>query len=246
MTEEKLFITLRDKFREIVENNQLLNRELKVECRALSPEEAIGDTKRKDYPILNGKEVMMQADFEGGIGQSFTDTPSAFTGTLAEVLELDIVNSEYDRNIFIAALNAVMRKLGKCDRSIHCRNNGPEECAEKIVDTLMKTYGPKVKIAQIGYQPAMLEHLAEKFDVRILDLNPENVGEMRYGVKVLDGVKDYEETVQWADLILCTGSTLGNGTIVKFMNLDKEVLYYGTSAAGAAELLGLKRICHAQ
>lgn len=244
MTKEELFYTLKEKFRQIAEENQLIDREVQIKCRALSSEEAIGITKRKDYPLLNGKEIMIQADFEGGIGQIFTSSPASYQGSLKEILEMDIINNSYDRSIFIASLNAVTRKLGICDRSVHCRNDGPEECACKAADYLMNTYGP-VKITQIGYQPALLEQLSGKFEMKILDLNPANVGEIRCGVRVLDGEKDYEEAVKWADLVLCTGSTLGNGTIVNFLDLDKEVLFYGTTAAGAAALMGWKRLCYA-
>lgn len=245
MTKQELFTILKDKFREIVEENGFLEKEVKIECRALSPEEAIGNTKRKDFPILDGKEVLIQADVEGGIGQAFTDSAALYRGTIQEVLDMDIESNDYDRGIFIATLNAVMRKLELCDRSIHCKDDGPEDCACQMAEKLYETYGP-VKITQIGYQPAILERISEKFQVRILDLNPANIGHVRYGVMVEDGAKDYEDAMDWADLILCTGSTLGNGTIVNFMDLDKDVLFYGTTAAGAAEILGLKRICYAQ
>ena len=49
----------------------------------------------------------------------------------------------------------------------------------------------------------------------------------------------------YAELILCTGSTLCNGSIVDYLNLDTEVLFFGTSASGAAALLGFKRVCFA-
>ncbi len=249
MTKEKsrreFFSVLMEKFKKIVEENGLLGREVKIGCRALSAQEAIGETKRKDFPLLTGREVMMQAEFDVAIGQTFTSAPSAFSGTIEEVLELDVVGNDHDRAIFIAAMNAVTRKLGLSDRTIHCRDEGPEECAVKIADTLMETYGP-VKIAQVGYQPALLERLSEKFEIRLLDLNPEMIGKTKSGVKILDGERDREEVIRWADLILCTGSTLSNGTIVDYIGLDKEVLFYGTTVAGAAALLGLKRICHGQ
>ena len=247
MTKEKsrreFFSVLMERFKKITEGNSLLGREIKIGCRALSSQEAIGETKRKDFPLLAGREVMMQAVFDGAIGQAFTSAPSAFSGTLEEVLGLDIAENDHDRAIFIAAMNAVLRKLGLCDRTIHCRDEGPEECAVKTADTLMETYGP-VKIVQVGYQPALLERLSERFEIRLLDLNPEMIGKTKSGVKILDGERDREEVIRWADLILCTGSTLSNGTIVDYMGLDKKVLFYGTTVAGAAALLGLKRLCH--
>lgn len=246
MTKEELFGTLREKFIEIIEEHDLMKQEIQVHCRALSPEEAIGKTERKDFPILTGQDIMIQAEFDGGIGQAFTSTPAIFAGTLEDILAFDLVENDYDRGIFIAALNAVTRRYGMCDMSIHCKNNGPEECALKAAAYLKEQYGD-VKIAQIGYQPAILERLSQNFSqVRVLDLNPVNVGDTRFGIKVLDGIEDYEETVlEWADLVLCTGSTLGNGSIVNFLDIGKEVLFYGTTAAGAAALMGWKRLCYA-
>jgi hypothetical protein len=60
-----------------------------------------------------------------------------------------------------------------------------------------------------------------------------------------DGAAAMQSAIDSADLILCTGSTLCNGTIVDYMLPDKDVLFFGTSAAGAAKLLGLSRICFA-
>ena len=85
--------------------------------------------------------------------------------------------------------------------------------------------------------------MAENFELRILDLNPANVGQTRYGVTVEHGIDAYEDAVAWADLIVCTGSTLANGSIVRYMDIGKEVVFYGTTLAGAAEILGLKRAC---
>ena len=245
MNKEELFCTLKQKLKEIVKRNDLLEQEVSIHCRALSSKEAIGDTKRKDFPILTGKDIMIQAEVGNGIGQAFTSTPSVYHGSLKEVLEFDIVENDYDRGIFIATLNAVMRHLGMCECSVHCKDNGPEECAVQIRDFLKEKYKKGTKIVQVGYQPAILENISKEFEVKILDLNPDNVGQIRYGVKVLDGVKDYDETISWADVVLCTGSTLGNGTIVNFLDLDKDVWFYGTTAAGAAALMGWKRLCFA-
>ena len=118
--------------------------------------------------------------------------------------------------------------------------------SNRIAVYLKETYGD-VKIALIGYQPALLEGLSNNFsEVRILDLNPELIGKTRYGVTILDGDKDYKDTVlDWADLVLCTGSTVGNGSVVNFLDIGKEVLFYGTTGAGAAALMGWKRLCFA-
>ena len=185
---------------------------------------------------------MLQAEYKGCIGQAFTSSPAAFSGTLQEILDSDIENDAYARALFIASLNAVMRYLGLADRTIHCKNRGPELCAQQFVPYLKETYGSP-KILQVGYQPAIFQNVAENFEMRILDLNPENVGTEKYGVTVEHGIDAYEDAVAWADLILCTGSTICNGSVVKYLDIGKEVIFYGTTLAGAAAILGLKRGC---
>ena len=79
--------TLQDKFRTLLESRGLLDREIQVEARILKPTEAIGTPDRQDYPLLKGKEVLMQASFGESKGQAFTDAPSEFRGPLREVLD---------------------------------------------------------------------------------------------------------------------------------------------------------------
>ena len=136
-----------------------------------------------------------------------------------------------------------MKHLNLIEKTIHCKDEEPEICALEFDKFTEANYKDK-KIAIIGYQPAILEALSKKHNVRILDLNPEHVGKERYGVKVEDGIDDYEDVVlNWADVIYCTGSTLCNGSIVNFLNLDKEVIFFGTTIAGVAKILNLKRAC---
>ncbi|MGN1033544.1 MAG: Rossmann-like domain-containing protein [Intestinibacter sp.] len=243
MTKEELFTTLKTELEKIIHDNNLESDEIKINSKGLTPTEAIGITTRQDFPIINGREVMVLANYKDSYGQAFTDTPALFNGTLKEILDLDIVNDDYARGLFIASLNAVMKHLNLTDRTIHCKNEEPEMCALEFAKFTEANYKDK-KIAIIGYQPAILEALSSKYNVRILDLNPEHVGKVRYGVKVENGIDDYEEVVlNWADVIYCTGSTLCNGSIVNFLDLDKEVIFFGTTIAGTAEILNLKRAC---
>ena len=76
-----------------------------------------------------------------------------------------------------------------------------------------------------------------------MDLNPANVGKERFGITIEHGIDDMESVKEWADIILCTGSTLANASIVDYMDLDKEVIFFGTTAAGAGTILGLHREC---
>ncbi|MGB8453888.1 MAG: DUF364 domain-containing protein [Anaerocolumna sp.] len=243
MTMEQVFKVLKDGLREVIKQNNLTESQISITSKALSPEEAIGITQRKDFPILTGKEIMLQASFREGGGQAFTDSPAVFCGSLEEILGMDLINDIHARGLFIAALNAVMKYAGLIENTIHCKNKEPELCAQKFVSYIRDNY-EKPKIALIGFQPALLEHLSEVFELRVLDLNPDNIGKIKYGKVIEDGLKDFEEVVvKWADLIFCTGSTICNGSIVNFINLEKEVLFFGTTLAGAAQMLKLKRAC---
>lgn len=248
MTAEVFYKTLKERFLHVLQEHNIENEEVNIICRALTPEEAIGKTKRQDFPIISGKDVMIEASFRGSLGQAFSDAPTAFSGTLSEILNADLVGDIRARGLFIATLNAVMCHLGLCCGTVHCRTDGPELCAGDILTFLRTNYADRRRIALIGYQPAMLEMLSNsEFKVRVLDLNPANIGHIRYGVTVEHGVDAYESVVGGgADLILCTGSTVCNGSIVNYMDLDTEVLFFGTTLAGAAVLMDLKRICFAQ
>lgn len=248
MTTGELYEILKTRFSKVLKQYQIADDSVVVTCRALTPQEAIGETTRKDFPIITGKDVMIQAEYHGSYGQAFTDSPTAFSGTLSEILKMDITHDAHNRGIFVATLNAVMKSVGLCDGTVHCRTSGPEQCAQEMRAFLRKNYPNVKRVALIGYQPSLLEMLHESgYEVRVLDLNPANIGQRRYGVVVEDGNLSKDEVIQtFADLILCTGSTLCNGTIVDYMNLPVEVLFFGITLAGSADLLGLKRVCFAE
>ena len=242
-TPEKFFDRLKAGFMKIIGEKGLAAERIDIRSKSLTSEEAIGVTKRQDFPIITGKEIMLQAEYRGAYGQAFTDSPAVFSGTLEEILELDIVNDAHARSLFIAALNAVMRYLGLADGTVHCKNDEPETCAKDMAEYIKAHYG-QPKIALVGYQPAMLEKLSSEFELRVLDLNPENIGKDRYGIRVEHGMDDYQSVVlDWAELVLCTGSTLSNGSIVNFIDIGTPVVFFGITIAGTAEILGLERVC---
>ena len=49
----------------------------------LSSREAIGEQDRDDFPLLRGKEVLMQAVYRGAAGQAFTSASGSFTASRA-------------------------------------------------------------------------------------------------------------------------------------------------------------------
>jgi uncharacterized protein (DUF4213/DUF364 family) len=84
-------------------------------------------------------------------------------------------------------------------------------------------------------------------NVRITDLNKQNVNSSTYGVKVWDGNEMTEELIKQSDVILITGTTFVNGTFDSLMlcvkNYRKDYLIYGVTGAGICNLTGLNRIC---
>lgn len=211
-----------------------------VSAHDLTPTEAIGTPDRNDYPLLTGKEVMMEARFHDGIGQAFTDQPGRFDGTLGEVLQLPL-DTNFRRAVFVATLNAVMRNLNQVEATVHCKDSEPLLCSQKLPEHIQKLYG-RPKIAFIGLQPGLIQALSNaEFDLRVTDLNPDNIGHIRCGARINDAAHNAEH-VAWADIVLSTGSVLVNDTYHELQQ-GKPIIYYGVTAAGLAKMFNLSRIC---
>lgn len=240
MNKNAFYDELLDKFKEIAKKNNLLHEKISVSGRVLSPEEAIGVTNRKDYPILKGKEKLMQANFRGEKGQAFTDMPGEFTGTIEEIINRPL-ETNFDRAVLVSTINAVCKYFKIADNSIHCKDEEPEDCAKKLVEYIKKNYGAP-KIALIGLQPAMLERLSGNFKVRVADLDKDKIGKVKFGVKIENAEIKTEEVLNWSELIIATGSTVANNTITNYIN-EKPVIFFGTTIAGVASLMNLNRFC---
>jgi hypothetical protein len=219
-----------------------------VSVRPLSPDEAIGSTADASFVIKRGKERVIEAVFEGGRGQAFTDRPSEWAGTLRDVLSLDLSDIR-SRAVFVAAMNAVLRSRGVAAGTIHCLDEEPMNCGEEMAGQLEARFGHKC-FGLVGLQPAILKGLAERFGVdavRVLDLDPDNIGSVRFGVSVWNGETDLPRLVEWCEVGLATGSSLVNGTIDGIVRLFEEagrpLVFFGNSISGAAVLLHLDRIC---
>lgn len=210
-----------------------------VSARPLSAKEAIGEPDRDDYPLLKGKEVMVEASFRGSKGHAFTDMPGRFEGSLRDVLEFSL-NDNFQRAVFIATLNAVMREMGQITGTMHCRDKEPAQCARELVGYVREKFG-NPRIAFVGFQPGMIEQLSEVFEMRVLDLDEDNIGKTKFGI-VIEGPGATDDVLAWGDIIIATGSTCVNGTITRFVG-KKPVIFFGVTVAGAAKVLGLERYC---
>jgi hypothetical protein len=238
----------REKLAEIVAAHGLGEEAVRVEIGTLTSHQAIGDPRRRDYPLLEGREVMVEAQFRGCAGQAFTDRPHAFAGSLNAVLGLDF-NSNENRAVFVATLNAVMAHLGLATGTRHCRNEEPEECAAEIASYLKNNSGA-ASIGLIGLQPAILENLVATFgaaNVRCTDLNTDNIGQLKYGAEIWDGRTQTDALIAWGDRLLVTSSALVNNTFDAIREgaaaRGKRLVTFGVTGAGVAELLGMERVC---
>lgn len=240
MENKDFYKELTGRFAELIRENDLQNERIEVRGRILKPEEAIGAPQRKDFHLLKGKEKLIEAEFKGAKGQAFTDMPENFAGTLHEIISRPL-GSNYDRAVLISSINAVCNYLGISQNNVHCKDEEPEECAKDLAAKIKEEFGSP-RIAFVGYQPSMIQKLAGSFSIRVVDLDEDNIGSVKYGVKIEDGRKVTAEVLGWSDLILATGSTVANGTITEFIS-QKPVIFYGTTIAGAAALMGLRRFC---
>ena len=87
----------------------------------------------------------------------------------------------------------------------------------------------------------MVESLCPHFPLRVIDMDPDNIGTRKFHVTI-EGPEATEEAIRWTDLLLVTGTTLVNGTIGRFLK-SKPILFYGTTIAGTAYLMGWNRFC---
>jgi uncharacterized protein (DUF4213/DUF364 family) len=236
-----LYDLLKNRFAGIIAQNDLWDE--KVQVTVKSPADAIGAPKREDFPLLKGKERIVEARFRESYGQAFTDAYVQFNGELRDVVSLSLTNNE-NRATFIATMNAVMNQLGMIRGTTHCKNEEPEICSQELANYVSMNFG-NPKIAVIGYQPSIVETLSERFAIQVTDLSKENIGAFKAGVKIVDGELDLEEIVKWSDLVLATGSTVVNGTIERVVRAagQKPLIFYGITIAGPAKLLGLNRFC---
>ena len=239
---------VRARFREVAKEHDLLEADVKVLAKPLTPEEAIGEPGRRDFPIIIGNERILEATFLGSIGHAFTDAAREFTGRLADVIDLEL-DSNQNRAVFVATLNAVFHHLGLVGGTVHCKDDDPETCGDEIARRILERHG-KVVVGLIGLNPAIADHLVRAFGperVRLSDLYEDNIGKEKFGVEIWDGTRRTREVIEQSDVVLFTGTTLQNGT---FDGIWKEIqaqgktgMIFGVTGAAVCALTGIERMC---
>ena len=136
-TMNDIYEDIRERFFDISRSQDLLSRPVQVKARVLTTEEAIGNPEADDFPLQKGKERLMQAEFSGSLGQAFTDQYGDFEGVLNDVLTADL-KSNFRRAVFVSAMNAVLRYLGRIENTVHCRDQEPAEYAGELVSHIKR------------------------------------------------------------------------------------------------------------
>jgi uncharacterized protein (DUF4213/DUF364 family) len=195
--------------------------------RPLSSKDAIGDPGRDDFPILRGKEVLMQSIFRGSAGQAFTAARGSFNGTLGDVLELPLTKI-FERAVLISTMNAVLRYFNLIEGSVHCKDESPRRCADCMAEWICDQGAEDVGL--VGLQPAILEALVQTLGPdRVFVSDLVGAGKKRSGVTILDGMNSHE-IIERCEMILITGSTLANGTIDGLMETalrhERRVVFF--------------------
>ncbi len=249
MTASGSFLTRsRLPFEELARRQNLFDATVTVQARPLSREEAIGRPGRRDFPLLKGKERLLEAVIKGARGHAFTDAPREFTGSVRDLLSLPL-DTTRNRGLYVATLNAAFRHSGRVQGTVHCRDDDPERCARQIAHEV-QTELQWDRVGLIGLNPAIAEELARELGparLRITDLDPDNIGAERFGIPIWDGEHRFRELITWADGLLLTGTTFVNGTFEPLWDAireaDKPAALFGVTAAAMAYLFGFQRLC---
>jgi len=235
--------------RTLAKSHGLYDACVSVTATALTPAEAIGAPRRKDFPILAGREAMMEAALAGTRGQAFTDMPRQFAGTLHDALALPL-NDNGARAVFVATLNALYAHLGLVSGTRHCKDDAPEECAMEMARRAAAE-GART-IGLIGFNPAIAEALATVFGahhIRCSDLNPATIGSTQFGITILDGRTHNDEVMRGADIVLATGTTFVNNTAEALIQMARiagtRLIFYGVTCAAVCHILQFERWCFA-
>lgn len=234
---------IRKRIYKIVEKRSLFD--LDVKCSLFNGK--LMRLPSKEYMAARGEEVVCHCEIDGGCGQAFSQSPREFCGTVRTVLEMGL-KAEWERAVFFAMLNAILHKLGLISGTVHCVGREPELCGVKMAEYTVSQFG-YVKVAHIGYQPGHVKALARTLGSEMLyvtDLDPRNIGKLKFGVRIIDGALN-SEILRKVDVAYITGSAATNGSLPELLNTCNtygvKPIIYGVTGKGLAKLLNLESFC---
>lgn len=238
MTIQEIYDQIRERFLALPGVSDLLGEIVNIRGNRL-PEITL--MPEGDVPSnVNRPEYCTVAKLKDVKGEAYSETPADFYGTLKELLDLPLAGRGIDARV-LAGINAAMKCLGLIENSelpddheIHRRY------ANKIFDEVTEKYG-KEKIVLVGYDGYIVQRFMEEpLDFWTLDRNPDNITKDRFNhVIVNSGKVNRDSSFTWAKILIVTGSTLCNGTILPYLECENDVKFYGITFAGASRLLNL-------
>jgi len=197
--------------------------------------------KDKDYALIRGPEILLTCNVLGYYGQAFTVAPRNYRGKLLDVFKMDL-SSIYNRGIFYAILNALLRKIGIINRSCHCTGNEAELCGKVLVNHIVEKHGLGIRILHIGYHPSHVHELYHVFrdNLLITDLREDIIWKIKNGRTIYDGTGN-DVYIRNVDVVLVTGSSIINDTFWNIISSsiigNAKVIMYGITGLGASRLI---------
>ena len=237
MTVKELYQQIISCFYELPGVHKLLHEAVTVTA-SQEPEHTL--RPEEDPPSTAARpEYCVTAEICGVKGEAYTETPSDFEGTLKQALEIPPTEKGISA-VTVAAINAAMSFL---HLSPGVFPEDPQQhvlYADGLCRYITEQYG-KNRIVLIGYDGYLVKRFMEEgLEFWTLDRDPDHVAQDRFDHVIVNSAKrNRESSFVWGNVLIVTGSTLCNGTIVQYLNSGKELLFYGITCAGAATLLKL-------
>lgn len=184
-------------------------------------------------------EYCVTAELLGVKGEAYTEEPSDFRGTLKEALAIPPTEKGISA-ITIAALNAAMSYLNLAVGTFPEEEEEKFRYADALCRYVKKEFGTS-NLILVGYDGYLVKRfMDEGLDFWTMDNDPANITQdLFHHVVVNNAKRNRESSFVWGKYFIVTGSTLCNGTILHYLNSNKELLFYGITCAGAATLLEL-------
>jgi hypothetical protein len=198
----------------------------------------------KENILITGKGLLVRSVLADCYGDSSAEDPKPFKGRLSEVSDM-VFGKSTDRAIFFATLNALYSYLRLNEAVVHCGGNESKACGKQLAGYITKHFGKNAVVAHIGYKPEHVE-ACSKFRGYVTDLDPENIGKVRFKKKILSADKN-EEVIKNSDVACISGSTIINGTLPHLLKWCEKYgtvsIVYGTTVSAAAKIMHLKHFC---
>lgn len=238
MTMQEIYDQIIERFRALPGVQDLLSEIVDIRA-SRRPEKTL--MPELDVPSqVNRPEYCTFANFKGAKGEAYSETPADFYGELEEVLNFPLAGKGIDARV-LAAVNAVMKYLGLLENAeFSYEPEARREYANQIFNEVTEKYG-KSNIILIGYDGYIVQRFMEEpLDFWTLDRNPDNITKDRFDhVIVNSGKPNRDAAIEWGRILIVTGSTLCNGTIIPYLECGKDVKFFGVTFAGASKLLDL-------